>query len=322
MPAGSLVRPLFPGPLDIIADVHGEIEALRSLLGHLGYRDDGTHPVGRRAVFVGDLTDRGPNSPAVVALAADWIGNGRAQCVLGNHELNILLDKERHGNSWYYGKQQALDRSGVIVSQVLADDRIRRQTRDLFASLPLVLEREDLRIVHACWSVASIAELADGVDAAELYRRAEADILADLDVRGVTDPVERNLAQQNGNPVKVLTSGPERRVEKPFEAGGKVRQEGRVPWWSDYADDAVCVFGHYWRIELGNAAGEDLFDRSRPFDWLGNGMITCIDYSVGLRWRERRDGKRDGTFQTFLAALRWPEKVLILDDGRRIPLPA
>ena len=55
---GTLVRPLFSGPLDIIADVHGEIDALRSLLRHLGYREDGTHAEGRRVVFVGDLTDR------------------------------------------------------------------------------------------------------------------------------------------------------------------------------------------------------------------------------------------------------------------------
>lgn len=61
-----LVQPLFDGPLDIVGDIHGEIDALRSLIRHLGYDDDGTHPDCRRLVFVGDLTDRGPDSPAVV----------------------------------------------------------------------------------------------------------------------------------------------------------------------------------------------------------------------------------------------------------------
>ena len=55
-----LVQPLFDGPVDIVGDVHGEIEALRSLMHHLGYADDGPHPNDRRLVFVGDLTDRGP----------------------------------------------------------------------------------------------------------------------------------------------------------------------------------------------------------------------------------------------------------------------
>jgi len=32
----SLIQPLFDGPLDIVGDVHGEIDALRSLMRHLG----------------------------------------------------------------------------------------------------------------------------------------------------------------------------------------------------------------------------------------------------------------------------------------------
>src|SRR5262245_736141 len=143
-----LVRPLFSGPVDVIADVHGEIDALRTLLDHLGYHD-GIHPEGRRLVFLGDLTDRGPDSPAVVALVESLLTRKLAQCVMGNHELNILLGRVRHGNNWFYGKTEMLDRSGQVIAQQLADDTIRQQTLSLFASLPLVLERDDLRIVHA-----------------------------------------------------------------------------------------------------------------------------------------------------------------------------
>src|SRR5436305_5219596 len=53
------------------------------------------------------------------------------------------------------------------------------------------------------------------------------------------------LELQNRNPVKVLTSGRERRVAVPFEASGKLRYEERVPWWNDYADPEFCIFGHY-----------------------------------------------------------------------------
>ena len=59
----SLVQPLFEGPIDTVGDIHGEIDAFRDLLGHLGYADDGSHPQGRRLVFLGDLTDRGPDNP-------------------------------------------------------------------------------------------------------------------------------------------------------------------------------------------------------------------------------------------------------------------
>jgi len=76
------VARLFDGPLDLIGDVHGEAEALGALLGHLGYAADGRHPEGRRAVFVGDLCDRGPDSPAVLDLVMGWVQGGQAQCVL------------------------------------------------------------------------------------------------------------------------------------------------------------------------------------------------------------------------------------------------
>src|SRR5947209_1123609 len=66
MAGNVLVQPLFDGAVDVIGDVHGEIDALRALLGHLGYDNDGVHREGRRLIFLGDLTDRGTNSPAVV----------------------------------------------------------------------------------------------------------------------------------------------------------------------------------------------------------------------------------------------------------------
>ena len=53
-------------PLDIIGDVHGEFEVLQALLHHLGYHEYGVHPEGRKLVFVGDLCDRGPDSPAIM----------------------------------------------------------------------------------------------------------------------------------------------------------------------------------------------------------------------------------------------------------------
>ena len=62
----QLVQPLFTGPLDIVGDIHGEIDALGDLLGQLGYAEDGSHPRQRRLVIAGDLTDRGPDRPAVI----------------------------------------------------------------------------------------------------------------------------------------------------------------------------------------------------------------------------------------------------------------
>ncbi|MGD3109691.1 polynucleotide kinase-phosphatase [Streptomyces sp. YGL11-2] len=86
------------GPFDIVGDIHGCRSELESLLGRLGYemrRDatgravDAVHPEGRTAVFVGDLVDRGPDSPGVLRLVMGMVAAGHALCVSGNHENKL-----------------------------------------------------------------------------------------------------------------------------------------------------------------------------------------------------------------------------------------
>ena len=87
------------GPFDIIGDVHGCRSELESLLGELGWqlaRDaegravGAAHPQARTAVFVGDLVDRGPDSPGVLRLVMGMVAAGTALCVAGNHEVKLL----------------------------------------------------------------------------------------------------------------------------------------------------------------------------------------------------------------------------------------
>ncbi|MGW9347376.1 polynucleotide kinase-phosphatase [Nocardiopsis flavescens] len=87
------------GPFDVIGDVHGCREELEELLAELGYaftRDDrgravgARHPDGRTAVFVGDLVDRGPDTPGVLRLAMGMVRDGDALCVPGNHENKLI----------------------------------------------------------------------------------------------------------------------------------------------------------------------------------------------------------------------------------------
>ncbi|GIF11626.1 polynucleotide kinase-phosphatase [Actinoplanes teichomyceticus] len=86
------------GPFDIVGDVHGCRAELETLLGKLGWelvRDaygrpvDAVHPAGRTAVFVGDLVDRGPDSPGVLRLVMGMVAAGHAICVPGNHEQKL-----------------------------------------------------------------------------------------------------------------------------------------------------------------------------------------------------------------------------------------
>lgn len=76
------------GPFDLIGDVHGCAGELETLLADLGY-EDGVHPEGRTAVFVGDLVDRGPDSPGVLRRVMGMVAAGSALCVPGNHENKL-----------------------------------------------------------------------------------------------------------------------------------------------------------------------------------------------------------------------------------------
>ncbi len=98
--AARLVRvPLPPdrrdhgGPFDFIGDVHGCLPELLALLERLGYRIDGeriTPAPGRTAVFLGDLTDRGPDSAGVLRRVMALVASGAALCVPGNHDEKLL----------------------------------------------------------------------------------------------------------------------------------------------------------------------------------------------------------------------------------------
>jgi Calcineurin-like phosphoesterase len=313
----SLIRPMFDGPVDVVADVHGEIEALRDLLGHLGYDEVGRHPEGRRLVFLGDLVDRGPNTPAVLQLVRGMIKNGYAQCVMGNHELNILRKKFNRDNVWFHGEDAGNHDPKKPMPQERLDRALREETEAFLGSLPLALERDDLRAVHACWDDQSIDRLRDETDGHAFYVDEKDRIDAFWGRDGQKGSIKHELASQNDNPVKVVTSGFERQTDQPFEAGGKTRWLERDTWWDEYKGPVFCVFGHYWRTPVhGKEPGPQLFDGKRPFDALGPGYSTCIDYSVGGRWLERLGS--GAPQNTRLAALRWPERTITLDNGDRI----
>jgi protein phosphatase len=81
------------GPFDIIGDVHGCFDELRALFEKMGYTVGGdivTPPVGRKAVFVGDLVDRGPKIPQVLRLVMKMAEEGTAFCVPGNHDMKLM----------------------------------------------------------------------------------------------------------------------------------------------------------------------------------------------------------------------------------------
>lgn len=211
--------------------------------------------------------------------------------------------------------------------EILANDRQRRSILRFLGSLPLVLERADLQVVHAC--PLPIAELpkegsvADACEASEKRIRAEFEATF-LDPAAVgekalqggvktwTDAIRASasweVAKQNRNLVKVLTSGVEGEADQPFKDGnGQLRAVQRLPWWQDWRGKQTVV-GHFWRERGGEQ--DTIFAGLEPFQWC-NGVFV-VDYSVGRRYQQRAAGETEGHG---LAALLWPERTLVFDDG-------
>jgi protein phosphatase len=88
------------GPFDIVGDIHGCCDELEDLLDQLGYAlpsESGgassparRHPDGRRAIFLGDLVDRGPRVPDVLKIVMSMVESGAALCVPGNHDIKLM----------------------------------------------------------------------------------------------------------------------------------------------------------------------------------------------------------------------------------------
>jgi polynucleotide kinase-phosphatase len=84
-----------PGPFDIIGDIHGCFRELCMLLRKLGYAVDedkyiAIPPTNRRAVFLGDLCDRGPQNVDVLRLVMGMVRSSSAYCIIGNHDDKLL----------------------------------------------------------------------------------------------------------------------------------------------------------------------------------------------------------------------------------------
>ena len=350
----SLLETLPSGPLAIIGDVHGEFEALLSLLEkpEIGYANvvqtlrDGTDistiPRPKHTlIFVGDLIDRGPNSPAVVSLVLDLIDAGFAQCIAGNHELNLVLgENDRHGRpgtGWFSNRTDdgfILDDAKTPFQSEYASESQQERFHQRLDRLPVLLTRSDLSVVHACWdadAIAAVQQLPPETPISEAFHHFEKRIESDPKYRDmrqlgkqeiapyepylrdqsvqpppphlVPNYIEEQLVRQNHNPIKVLTSGRECAAQGDLVFKEKWRLLDRVLWWKEHTGPTV-VMGHYWRTL------EDAWSPWRGIDprtWL-DGRVFCVDYSIGRSYANRAQPQRSASPTLSLGALLWPEE--------------
>lgn len=155
---------------DIIGDIHGHAQALERLLIKLGYeeRNDGWQQAGRKVIFLGDFIDRGPEQLKTIEIARKMVENDHALAVMGNHELNAIAwateDQAKPGAFLRPRTERNLRQHKAFLDEIGAGSRAHRATIDWFKELPLFLDLDDIRAVHACWHQEHIATIEPYLD--------------------------------------------------------------------------------------------------------------------------------------------------------------
>lgn len=301
---------------DFIGDVHGYVTPLEALLHKMGYRIKSgayQHPT-RKAVFLGDLIDRGPHQVETVKIVRAMVDAGSALAIAGNHEYNACAwmtpnpDQpgeflRPHTDSNYRQHREFLD-------QVGEGSRRHLEMVEWFRSLPLFLDEPGFRAVHACWHHQKIAALKPYLDSRNALRD---DCWVEASRKG-TELYEA---------VEIVLKGME--VNLPagvsyLDADGNPRIKTRTRWWLEgsqtynralmvpkhiqdsiphdplpveaqleYDRSAVLFIGHYWQ-------------KGKPT--VLNKHMACLDYSIGK-------GEPSGS----LCAYRWEGENTLHDDN-------
>src|ERR1700722_8208744 len=136
------------GPFDVIGDIHGCYSELTELLRRLGYKVAGdgvtiTAPERRRAVFLGDYGDRGPDTPAVLSLVMSMANAGTAICLPGNHDIKLVRKLKGRDVQITHGLRETLEQLDR------ESDEFRDQARDFLDKLVSHVVLDDGRLVVA-----------------------------------------------------------------------------------------------------------------------------------------------------------------------------
>jgi hypothetical protein len=158
-----ILKPMIPQYYDIIGDVHGYATLLKKLLKTMGYsRTDGIwqHPE-RKAIFIGDFINRGPEIREAIQIVRQMTEAGFALTILGNHEYRAILYHIKDKDGMYMSRHISGNRN-QIQKTLTAFKGFENEWRDhlrWFRSLPFFLDLGEIRIAHAFWNDEDISYL-------------------------------------------------------------------------------------------------------------------------------------------------------------------
>ncbi len=148
---------------DFIGDIHGHADVLLKLLSQLGYikkNEVYAHPEERKVVFMGDLIDRGPKILEVLEIVKNMVDAGNAITIIGNHEYNFICYFTVI-NEKYLRVHSQKNNVGIRAT-ILAmnnDLELIHHYVKWFRTLPIYIENEYFRSVHAQWKSTYITKL-------------------------------------------------------------------------------------------------------------------------------------------------------------------
>ena len=290
--------------IDIIGDIHGYADKLAGLLTQLGYGHNGQYfvpPEGHRALFIGDLIDRGVQQVATLEMVFAMIDAGVADAVMGNHEYNALAfatlnpknsDHHLTDSKDYlraHNEIHTRQHEAFLAEVPFGSERHQYWLQRLY-ELPLWLETDYACFVHACWDVDSMAILQPLLTADNC-----------LTVQGLIETSQKDSAAFDA--LERVLKG----VETPLPEGivmvdkeGTVRHRVRVRWWLDALNErTIHEVARAPKSALAQIPSDTLVENidfalktAKPVFvghyWLTgapeplSGQVVCTDYSAAV----------------------------------------
>ena len=277
---------------DLIGDIHGHADELIQLLDVLGYRKQQgvyEHPE-RKVIFLGDFIDRGSQIRQVLEIVRPMVEQEKALAVMGNHEFNALAFHTEHihrAGAFLRRRDNKNIRQHSQTILQLTDKKLADAIR-WFGTLPMWLDLDGLRVVHACWDDNAVATI-----------RSARPNNEDLTSEFLHSACEPGTALFDA--VETVLKGKETALpagQSFADKDGHVRTATRVRWYLSPLGQTYRTYALTDRIDCDLALEQSVTDESDPYPqdakpvfvghyWLSGSQpelladnVACVDYSV------------------------------------------
>ncbi len=279
---------------DIIGDIHGHADALEALLSKLEYvLVKGTYQHEKhKVIFLGDFIDRGPQQRKVIEIVKPMVEQGFALSVMGNHEFNAICYATSGANGRVlreHSEKNTGQHKAFLNAYPIASER--KAVIEWFRTLPIYIETDGIRVIHASWNEKSLREIFSLLDGGQCLLKDAYEACSE----------KGSIAHRA---IEVLLKGPETDLPDGVsfkDTDGNVRHNARIKWWVSATKNKKERIYLGEDIKNADKVGETDIDRSHHYlpeypplfvghYWLNNDTpdllsdnCACLDYSIAKK---------------------------------------